>query len=73
MVSAPAVKPYTKPDETTALPFEALQTPPADASDRVMLLPAHTVEEPNMLPAMGSGLTTTNCVAVAVPQLLVTE
>ena len=73
MVSAPAVKPYTKPDETTALPFEALQTPPADGSDRAMLLPAHTDDEPAIVPAMGSGLTVTNCVAVAVPQLLVTE
>jgi hypothetical protein len=49
-----------------------LQIPPAAVSLRLMVVPAHTVDGPLMVPACGSGLTVMDCIAVAVPQLLVT-
>ena len=49
-----------------------LQVPPLAASVSVVLVPVHTVVLPLMVPAVADGLTVMACVAVAVPQLLVT-
>ena len=46
-----------------------LQVPPAAASVRAMVVPAHTVAGPDMVPAFGSGLMVTVAVAAMVPQL----
>ena len=52
--------------------FELLQTPPGAASVRVVVLAAHTVVAPDMVPASGAGFTVTSIVAADDPQLLVT-
>ena len=48
-------------------------TPPPAALLRAVVDPAQTVVVPVIEPALGSGLTVTAVVALAVPQLLVTE
>ena len=49
-----------------------LQVPPVTALVRVIDDPLHTVVGPEMVPAVGPGLTVTMAVSKAVPQLLVT-
>ena len=49
-----------------------LQAPPVEASASGVVLPAHTVAVPVMVPGAGVGLTVKTTVAAAVPQLLVT-
>ena len=49
-----------------------LQAPPGAASVNAVLEPIQTKEMPEMEPAADSELTVTNCVAAAVPQLLIT-
>ena len=75
MITAePAVTPVTTPEPlmeaTEALLL--LQVPPDVAFESVVVPPTHTVLVPVIVPADGEGLTVTDCVAVAVPQLLVT-
>ena len=49
-----------------------LQVPPVAPSVSGVLLPAHTVDAPDMVPATGNGLTVNDCVAAMVPQPFVT-
>jgi hypothetical protein len=73
MVSIPADTPVTNPPlVTVAVPLLALHTPPVAASVSVADVPIVTVDTPDIVPAFGIGLTVTACVAVAVPQPLVT-
>ena len=72
MVSPPAETPVTTPPTTVALALPVLHEPPKVPSVKVMIEPIHTLELPEMVPALGNGLTVTVEVAVAVPQLLVT-
>ena len=50
-----------------------LQLPPVAPSVKEVDEPAQTAAAPLIVPADGSGLTVTICVAAAVPQLFVTE
>ena len=52
--------------------LELLHVPPETLSDSGVVEPAQTVVVPDILPAVGKGLTVTDDVALAVPQLLVT-
>lgn len=75
MLADPAATPYTTPEALTDA-IDALllvHTPPAIASVSVIVLPVHTVEGPEMVPAVAPLVTETAAVATAVPQLLVTE
>ncbi len=74
MVAVPAATPLTMQVlPTVATPVAPLlHTPPVVAFDNVVVLPAHTVAVPVIVPPDGSGLTVTTCVVVALPQLLVT-
>ena len=74
MVVVPADAPDTEPDvPTVATPVLLdVQTPPDDASVRVILPDTHTEVAPDMLPALGNGFIVTVLVAVAVPQPVVT-
>ena len=69
----PALSPVTVLEVLTvaAVVLEELQLPPVMASVRDMVAPAHTAPGPVMVPALGAGLTVTDAVVVAVPQLLV--
>ena len=49
-----------------------LQVPPVAVSESVMLVPVHTLDAPEIVPASGSGLTVIVLIAVAVPQPFVT-
>ena len=74
MVSRPeAIPPTTPVLSTRALPLLALQVPPLMASVRGVPALIHTLDEPVMVPASGSGLMVMLLIADAVPQLLVTE
>ena len=53
--------------------LEELQVPPVEVSDSVMEAFWQTVVGPVMAPTVAAGLTVMGAVAVAVPQLLVTE
>ena len=70
----PAEMPVTTPNASTVplAGFTLLHTPPAAASERVVVAPTQTVNVPSTAVAFGNGLTVTILVAVAVPQLLVT-
>ena len=74
MVAVPPLTPVTMP----VLPTVAmavlvlLQVPPGAMSDKVVLLPAHTVGIPVMVPAFSAGPMVSTLVVTAVPQLLVT-
>lgn len=73
MVSTPDVTPVTTPEpDTLTLPFVDPQTPPTVESVNVVVAPVHNDDAPDMLPALGSGLTVITCVAVAVPHPFVT-
>ena len=65
MVALPAIKPVTMPVPlTVAMPgAELTQAPPAAVSDNVMAAPTQTLSAPVIVPAIGSGLTVTRCVA----------
>ena len=74
MVVFPEAIPVTLPEAST-VPTEVvtlLHAPPAAPSVRVVLAPTQTTGVPVIVPAFGSGLTVTTCVAAAVPQPLVT-
>ena len=76
MVAVPAAIPVTVPvllTVATAM-LLLLQVPPAAAiaSLNVVVVPAHRVVAPDMLPAFGSVLTVTTVVVTAVPQALLT-
>ena len=66
--------PATLPEASTVPTDEVtlLHAPPAAASVKAVCAPAQTTGVPVIVPAFGSGLTVTICVAAAVPQLLVT-
>ena len=70
----PAATPVTTPAvETVAMAVLALtHVPPVMASESVVLLPAHTLVVPVMVPADGDELTVTTFVVAKVPQLLLT-
>ena len=70
----PAAMPVTIPVVPTVARAVLLldHTPPPVALLRAVLDPAQTVVVPVIEPALGSGLTVTAVVALAVPQLLVT-
>jgi hypothetical protein len=74
MVAVPATTPVTTPvPPTEATPVALLlHVPPAVAFDNAVVLPAHTVAVPVIVPALGSALTVTTLVVLALPQLLVT-
>ncbi len=73
MVTVPAEIPRTTPDEliVATVVLLLLQVPPETPSTSVVVTPGQTVVEPEMLPADGVVFTVMDCVAVAVPQLLV--
>ena len=74
MVTVPAVTPVTNPvPDTVAFALLALHVPPGTASDNVIIVPAHTVDSPVIGAAPVAGSTVTICVALFVPQPLVTE
>ena len=74
MVADPAVTPVTTPPALTdAIPAAPeLHVPPVLVALSVMVVDRQTVEGPEMVPAVGVGLTVTVYVALAVPQLVVT-
>jgi len=73
MVVEPAAIPLTTPAVLTvpAAVLELLHAPPPVASLKVIVAFVHTALAPVIEPALGSGLTTIACVAVALPQLAV--
>ena len=75
MLAVPVVMPVTSPVLSTVaiavLLLVQVPAPKLPASDRVVMLPAHTVIEPLIVPASGNGLTVTVAKVLAVPQLLV--
>ncbi len=73
MVAVPGVTPVTTPAVTVAWALLLLQVPPATPSVIVIVASAHTPVAPVIVPASGMGLIAISFVAVAVPQLLVTE
>ena len=75
MVDVPMTAPNTWPEPSTVA-IEVvllLQLPPVAPSVKEVDEPAQTAAAPLIVPADGSGLTVTICVAAAVPQLFVTE
>ena len=66
----PAAIPATLPEASTVANAAAvlLQVPPVAPSVSGVLLPAHTVDAPDIVPATGNGLTVNDCVAAIVPQ-----
>ncbi len=74
MVAVPAATPLTIPVlPTEATPAaELLHAPPVVALLSVVVLPAHTLAVPVILPALGNALTVTTLVVLALPQLLLT-
>jgi hypothetical protein len=74
IIAVPADMPVTIPVVLAiAMPTApVLQIPPLAELLNEVVLPAQTVAVPVMVPASGSGLTVTICVATAVPQLFVT-
>ena len=74
MVSMPALSPFTSPEPSTvAALLLALHAPPASP----LLLSVseddiHTELAPLILPALGSGFTIIDVLALVVPQVLVT-
>ncbi len=73
MIAVPAVTPVTKPLITVADEVLLLQAPPVIALLSVVIAATHTEGTPVIVPASGCALTVIAFVAVAVPQLLVTE
>jgi hypothetical protein len=58
IVSAPAERPDMTPDtETAALPVVMLQKPPVAVVASVVVAPTQTVDDPEIVPAAGSGFT----------------
>ena len=74
MVVVPEETPVTTPVLPTAatVVLDDDHTPPVVASVRVIVLPAQTVDVPETVPAIGSGLTVIEYVVNALPQLFVT-
>ena len=74
IVVVPAEKPVTTPEVLTepTAGLVLLHAPPLVALVSEVLAPAHTIAVPVIVPASGRGLTVATCVAVAVPQLLLT-
>ena len=74
MFTVPADNAVTIPElpALATLAFELLQIPEIDGSVRFSVVPAHIVVVPLIIPAAGKGLTVTNIVSTAVPQLLFT-
>ena len=69
----PAATPVTIPVvPILAFALLVLHVPPVTVSVIVVAAPTHTVEEPDITPAFGAGLTVIVLVEVAVPQPLVT-
>jgi hypothetical protein len=67
IVDVPADTPVTRPPDIVAAPvLEELHTPPAVASDSVVVLPAHSCVVPEIAATTGRGLTVTELLAVAV-------
>ena len=70
----PADRPFTLPDASTVANAGAvlLQVPPVAPSVNPVVLPTHSDDAPDIVPASGKGLTVNACVAAAVPQPFVT-
>jgi hypothetical protein len=65
MVTVPTPTPVTKPEPTVAIPELLLDhVPPPVTSERLIVLPLHTTDPPNIVPAFGDGLTFTLYVAI---------
>ena len=75
MLSVPDATPVTTPALfTVAIPvYKEVHVPPLTVSLKETVDVAHTVLAPLIAPASGKGFMVIKCVAVAVPQLLVTE
>jgi len=71
----PDATPMTTPDVPTVAIAALLliQVPPLVASVKVIVAPEHTVVGPEMAATVGVAVRVIECVAIAVPQLLVTE
>ena len=74
MVVVPDVTPVTKPAELMVATDVLVedQEPPAVASVNMVVAVVHTDDAPDMLPALGNGLTVITCVAYAEPHPVVT-
>jgi hypothetical protein len=73
IVSWPALTPVTKPPTTVADELLVVHTPPGAGLVRVMLDASQTLVGPEIVPATGVVSTVMLKVAIAVPQILVTE
>jgi hypothetical protein len=71
-VSVPAVIPVTVPPSTEARVLVTLQLPPVTVGVMLIVDPAHTVPEPESVPAAGNANMVIVLVTVVVPQILVT-
>ena len=73
-MAEPEANPRTTPPLVTDAMVELLlvQVPPVVESERMMVLPAHTVAAPLMVPAVADVLTVIVFTAIEVLQLLVT-
>ena len=72
MVGFPAATPVTTPVAAPTVATDVvllLQVPPAILLLSMMVAPAHTVEAPLIVPALGTGSTVTVADAVADPQV----
>ena len=72
MFTVPAVRPVTTPPDTKALELDAVQAPPALASESVEFAPMHTVDGPVIVPGGITDITLIVEVATAVPHMFVT-
>ena len=74
MVVVPDATPVTTPAELMVATdvLEEDQAPPAVASVNAVVAVVHNDDAPDMLPALGSGLTVITCVADAEPHPVVT-
>ena len=75
MVAVPAETPVTVPAVLTDAidAADVDQLPPEADEENVFVAAWQRVATPVMVPATGTGYTVSVCVAVSVPQLLVTE
>jgi hypothetical protein len=74
MVSVPEAMPVTSPVALLmlAVPLLLLQEPSNTVLDNDIVVPAHILDEPVMVPALGVVFTVTSCAAPMTPQLVLT-
>ena len=74
IVSIPATDPVTTPNASmlAIAVFLLSHVPPDIVEDKEVEAPAQTVNDPEIVPAIGNGLMVNALVAMSVPQLVVT-